>query len=132
VDAPKLKKKIKIKNKDARLFVQHLCAYHNLILANSLETAKRMALPESKAMMMRGVYITLKNLQQSILKICAARGLNSIQTKIIFKEHIQTPLYLTFLSEAQYESTTPPGPCSNQFNRADASESASASPSGCD
>lgn len=128
----KLKKNIKVKNKDARLFVQHLCAYHNLILANSLETAKKMVLPESKAMMMRGVYITLKNIQQSILKICAARGLDRIQTKIIFKEHIQTNLYLTFLSEAQYDDSTTTSPCNNPFHRADATESASASASSCD
>jgi hypothetical protein len=128
----KLKKNIKVKNKDARIFVQHLCAYHNLILANSLETAKRMALPESKAMMMRGVFITLKNIQQSILKICAARGLDRIQTKIIFKEHIQTHLYLTFLAEAQYDDSTPTSPCSDPLHRADATESASANSSGCD
>lgn len=124
-----------MKSKDLRLIVQHLCAYHNLILANGIETSRRFKIPESATLMLQGIHITVKEIQKNILKICASRGLNSIQTKIIFQEHIHTNMYLQFLelvndgksSEASDHPTSP-----YQLHRADASGSGAHDPSGGD
>jgi len=93
--------KVTLRHAAVQRLERHLYGYHAMLVAQGTDTLDKLALPESQAMAASGLTTVLKDVQQSILRLAAARRLDKHQIAILFQQHIHTPAYLALIERAK-------------------------------